>query len=340
MNIPTYWKSGLEDIDNIIKTVSKAKVTVSYSAGGRKIYLLEYGMPNKYNRLANYSSACGARDNLASYADKSGEDIRPCVFLVGSVHGAECEGVSAILNLISLFETGKDLAGRENELLSNSINKVNYVIIPCVNPDGRMRFPRQSAVGMSLPDFRYYAQGTWKDKSLCNWPDCKKVHPILEYCDYLGAYYNDDGINLMHDNFNFPMAEETKLLLKAADKYVPDITVLFHGCANARSEILIPNGVHPYFKDKAYEISEVLSLKCNSEQIPFTLSKPRYGYDEPIHNTNLVSVITSVCGELCITYESNQGLSECENQLSYDMIDRQHTLFLETLHEFAVSGKL
>ena len=27
-------------------------------------------------------------------------------------------------------------------------------------------------------------QGTWKDKSLCGWPDCKKVHPIIEYVDF------------------------------------------------------------------------------------------------------------------------------------------------------------
>lgn len=57
---------------------------------------------------ANYSSACGAMD-VSSYKRKN----RPCAMLIGAVHGNEPEGIAAILNLISMIETGKSLTVRQ-----------------------------------------------------------------------------------------------------------------------------------------------------------------------------------------------------------------------------------
>ncbi|MBQ2889294.1 MAG: hypothetical protein IJE41_02455 [Clostridia bacterium] len=327
------WKSTQKDMEDIVAKVKNGRVSSIDSAGGRKVYIIAYGEENDLKRKANYSSACGARD-ISCYADKNSENYRPTALVVGGMHGAECEGVMASLNLISLLESGTDLKGDRNDALLKSAEGLNLYIIPCANPDGRARFPYQSAVGMSLKDFRYYAQGTWKDGSLCNWPECKRVHPIIDAADYLGAYYNDDGINMMHDNFSFPMAEETKFLLKMADKLAPDITLLLHGCADARSELLMPRAVHNYFKNKAYELSQRLFAICNENKLPLTPSKPLYGDEEPIHSFNIVSAITSLCGELCVVYESNQGLLDDKGAMNSDDIYRQHMLMFETVFDF------
>ena len=329
----SYWKSDLSEIEKIIGSVKKGNIVKSKSAGNKNIYLVEYGKENNLKRKANYSSACGARD-ISCYADKSHSDYRPSVLIVGGIHGAECEGIMAALNLISYLENGIDLSGRHNDELLKQMREINLHIIPCANPDGRVRFPKQSAVGMGINEFRYYAQGTWKNGDLCNWPECKRVHPIKEASDYLGAYYNDDGINMMHDNFCIPMAEETNFLMKVVDRIVPDMTVLLHGCADAKSEILMPRAVHSYFKDKAYKFAKKFSEVCEENDLPITLSNPLYGKDEPIHSFNLVSALTSICGELCMVYESNQGLCESANAMSHNDIYRQHMLLFESMFSF------
>ena len=333
METPLYWKSELKDIDEVVEKIKKGRITTMYSAGKRPIYLIEYGKKNEFKRTANYSSACGSGD-MSCYADKNREGVLPCLFLVGAIHGSEIEGTVALLNLISVLENGVDLAGNKNEDLMRLGENANLLIIPCANPDGRARFPYSSAIDMTLDEFRYYAQGTWKNGELAGWPDCKKVHPIKDSSNYLGAYYNDDGVNLMHDNFSFQMAEETKLLLKTAEDYAPDLTVLFHGCANAISEVLMPKAVHSHFKDEAYSLAEKIYGLCKNEGLKLTLSPPLYGYDEPVHSYNLVSALTNISGELCVVYESNQGLKESKNKISYDEMYKQHIIFLSAADEY------
>jgi hypothetical protein len=44
----------------------------------------------------------------------------------------------------------------------------------------------------------------------------------------LGAYFNDDGVNLMHDDFFLPMARETDAILRLARGEAPDVAVSLH----------------------------------------------------------------------------------------------------------------
>ena len=70
MILPDFWKSNLKDIDEVVASVKKGRVTTSYSAGGRPVYLVEYGKANDYSyRTANFNSAAGAHD-ITCYADK------------------------------------------------------------------------------------------------------------------------------------------------------------------------------------------------------------------------------------------------------------------------------
>ena len=101
------------------------------------------------------------------YADTTGSDYIPTVFLAGCIHGGEFEGTVALMNLISLLETGVDLAGKSNDKILELANKLHIVIMPMCNPDGRSRVPFDNFVGHSFRDLRYYGQGTWKDGELC-----------------------------------------------------------------------------------------------------------------------------------------------------------------------------
>lgn len=337
VKIPEYWKSRLSDADEIVKIVKKGKVEEFTSAGGRRIYRISYGK-NKWNRTANYSSACGA-GKLECYADKKREGVKPTLFLSGCIHGFEFEGSVALLNLIKLIETGTDFKGDAHPELSEMINDCNLVIIPFVNPDGRDRVPYLAANGLSYEEFRSCNQGQWSDGGFCEWPDCKELHPMRgERVGKLGGYYNDNGINIMHDNFPFPEAEETRLLYRTVDEFVPELTILLHGAISAPPFLMPPSNVHPYFMKKIEILTDRLSERCEKENLHIFVPTQHY-VDEIkwIHKANLISGLTLSCGEICITYESNQGLMNPNSRsgcvLSFDEIYKHHMLlFAESYH--------
>lgn len=62
MEIPSYWKSTLEDIEVAMQSVTRGRVSIiGYSAESRPIYMVEYGEASSHVQLANYSSALGAK---------------------------------------------------------------------------------------------------------------------------------------------------------------------------------------------------------------------------------------------------------------------------------------
>jgi hypothetical protein len=337
METPVFWKGSLEDIEQSVKSIKKGKVEVlCKSAGDREVYLVEYGERNYIKHEANYSSAAGAKD-LKCYADKTQSGYIPTVLLVGAVHGGEFEGTVAILNLISLLETGRDLAGNENEDILDAVKGTNLLLIPCLNVDGRARVPFDSFLGKDYETFRYYSQGTWKDGSLCEWPDCKAKHPIIDHVYFLGSYFNDDGINLMHDNFFFPMAVETKALLRLCDQRVPDVTIHLHGGSNTTSTFLQTNYVPKYMNRRIYELA--LQVKFAAEERGcgelFQICKQETNAESyPPPSFNLVSACSHINGEVCITYESNQGLDD-ENQYTPEQIYEIIMIVFETTCRYA-----
>ncbi len=90
----------------------------------------------------------------------------------------------AIHNLISLLETGVDLAGQPNQSLVDAAKKVRLVIVPVANPDGRARVVPDAMVGLKEEEYTRWAFGTWKDGRLCRWPGIKKIHPIKDSVDF------------------------------------------------------------------------------------------------------------------------------------------------------------
>lgn len=335
-SIPVYWKSSLEDVEQTLKLVKKGVVTQpAVSAGGRPIYMVEYGKSTLPPRTANCSSALGANGSYYCYADKSSPDYIPTVFLCGCVHGGEFEGTVAMLNLIKLIETGTDYRNEPNDELLKLAEKVHLILVPIVNPDGRSHIPFDSFVGRTFKDLRYYNQGTWKDGSLCGWPDCKKIHPIKDHVDYLGGYFNDDGVNMMHEDFiGGKLSTGTQLVFDICREHAPDFSILLHGGDNSVPHILPPDYASQKTKNEILDVVNAVAERSEKEGIGFYHIGIRENEKNPTPPSfNLISAMHHCCSEPAITYESNQGLTEGrEPSYTHDQIYLAHNvLFVETL---------
>ncbi|KPL10094.1 MAG: hypothetical protein AMS26_21940, partial [Bacteroides sp. SM23_62] len=225
--IPDFYRSKLSDIEAEINNIKTGKAEViATSPGGLSVYAVYYGVKENFHSRANYNSAVAAR-NPVYYARKDSSS-KPVVLFLGPVHGQEVEGIAGLVNLIHVAESGKDYRGQEWASLRTKIEKCRVVIIPCGNPDGRKRCPYDSFVGLPTEIMTKYGQGTRTDGSLWGWPGAKSLHPMKGNVGILGAYFNDDGINPMHDEFFSPMAAETAAILEIARTEAPDMTVSLH----------------------------------------------------------------------------------------------------------------
>lgn len=334
INCPSWWLSTLEDIEQTLALVKKGTVTeIAKSAGGRPIYLIEYGKSNIKWGSANLSSALGAHD-IKHFADKTGEDYVPTVFIDGAAHGGEFEGTMSLLNLIKEIETGTDYDGREHKELMDLISKVHLLIIPCSNPDGRSRIPFRSFLGRTFEDLRYYNQGTWKKNGeLCGWPGCKIIHPIKEASDFLGAYFNDDGYNMMHEDYFGTVTSETGAVLDVCRKYAPDFSILLHGGTNSYSGVLPYQYTSQACLDDANTVSLRLRDRHAALNIPYVVMNERCIGDA----FSLPAAMHHVCGGVAVTYESNQGLVDAPG-VAYDaeQIYMAHILLYEETCRFVL----
>ncbi|WP_171632761.1 M14 family zinc carboxypeptidase [Paenibacillus plantarum] len=331
----TFWKSSLAEIEDAMGQVRLGKTRVlATSAGGREIYVVEYGEKDDFSRKANYSSACGA-GNPEHYARK-GKESKPVLLFVGGVHGGELEGIVAVMNLIRLLETGEDYRGKRNDYIRERARQCRLLLIPCMNPDGRARLPTDTLIDVPYEKFVYYMQGTWKDGTLCSWPDCKAVHPIKDASDYLGSYFNDDGVNLMHDNFFAPMARETSALLGVADVEAPDFTVQFHGGANSEIHLYPIYFLPQYVLQKQQAFNLQLADAYAKRGLPFTLTNQLAPDAGTISSPpfNLTSAIHHVCGGMSLTFESNMGLAAPGIKLTADEILDSHFVLFEQAFRF------
>ncbi len=340
--VPAFWKSTVEDIDEVVGTIQKGRVEVACrTPGGRPVYLIQYGTPNRFDRVANYSSAVGGK-SLASYADKTKPDVKPCVFLIAGCHGGEFEGTVALLNLISIFETGRDFQGNENPALADWPKHAHILIIPSLNPDGRARFPYSSVMGMEFETFRTYNQGVWADGTIAEWPEVKRIHPTKGHMKVLGGYFNDDGINIMHDNYFLPMAEETKVLTRTATEYAPDVSIDFHG-ATANEPHFIPVTLVPTeMLEEMDRFTAQVQEACARENIVFTYH-PRESYTprrQSLYSLGVSTAIHLCCGAYAMTHESKQGVINVgrglrEDGVTHESIYREHMIVLEQTRLFA-----
>lgn len=331
-NIPAFYKGTLRDIEQAVSNVQKGQVTqVATSPGGLPVYAVFYGEKEDFKGQANYNSAVAAQ-NASFYAKKTA-DTNPVVYFIGPVHGQEAEGIVGLVNLLEIAETGKDLRGREWPELADFFHKSRVIILPTGNPDGRKRVPYDSFVGLPEETMTKYGQGTKTDGTLWRWPHAKALHPMQGDVGILGAYYNDNGINIMHDEFFAPMAEETKAIMKIALEEVPDITVSLHSCSC--TPFIIQNAHTPHFmKQRIDDFARQLNNRYISSGLPnrgpnWSLKvAPEDEQFPPRSSFNLVSALHHASGTMAFTFESPHGT--IEDGTSYEQIlDIQLTLYQE-----------
>jgi len=181
---------------------------------------------------------------------------------------------------------------------------------------------------------------------------CKQVHPIKNHVSFLGAYFNDDGINLVHDNFFGKMAAETQAIFDVAIDEAPDFTLHIHG-ASCKNEIDCAD-YSPYFiKEMVQELKHRVTAEADKHGLPTLLNKIRDDTANPQRTFNIMSALHHACGTVSMLYECNQGVlmpegvamnEEWQAMLTCDEILRQlYILFEQTIrfaHDMRAAGRI
>lgn len=311
LDIPEFFKSKLSEIQNEVENVKLGDVkTIATSPGGLPVYAVFYGAKENFHSQANYNSAVAAR-NTDFYAKKD-STTKPVIFFVGPVHGHEVEGMAGLINLIHIAETGKDYRGKDWSSLKNKIEQCRTIIIPCGNPDGRKRCPYNSFIGIPTTIMTKYGQGTHKNGTSWGWPLAKSLHPMKDDVGILGAYFNDDGINIMQDEYFKPMAKETEAILEIARNEAPDITVSLHSHEN-KPVILQPAYVPMYMKKQVHNLALRVNQRYKNADLAyfpddwFWTPTPDDEVFPPKTTFNLISALHHISGTMDFTFECSHG---------------------------------
>ena len=230
-NIPSFWLSTFDEVVKFLKKdVQKGHLEIiGTSAGGRPIYAVEYGLPRQGKGTTTFSGSLGFGD-VRAYR---GPDHKKIVYLgMAGVHGAEFEGIVGMVNLISVIETGKDLRGKEWPEISAIAAKLDrLILIPIVNPDGRIRVPlrMEEYRGTDHTVAEYLNTGGKPDGTITGWPQVKEFIPFDFTCgNFPGGYPNDAGVNIQHDNFFGKRQPETQALFNLTERERPDLILNMH----------------------------------------------------------------------------------------------------------------
>lgn len=325
--LPDFWIGDVKGLAARFDGLQRGQAAViAVTPGGRPIHLVAYGEKERVPHRANYNSAIGGREP-AAYMDKAARK-KPVVFLVGPVHGHEVEALTGLVNLIQIMETGKDLRGRDQAALRQLGDHCRLLIIPAGNPDGTARFEPRALQGMDGDDLRFWGQGTWKDDTLCGWPACKRQHPMAgDNIGFLGCYFDDAGINPMHDEFFAPMGTEAPAILKIARDEGPDLVVSLHSHESAPALLrpaYVPLEVQQDIRSLAERYYALLDERHLPHDSPFE-ARPESGRNPSAFN--LTSALYHICGAASFTFECPHGLTDgCRVTLD-QILDIQLTLY-------------
>lgn len=338
--LPAFWVGDLPGVAAVLKTLERGQAsTLATTPGGRPLQLVAYGERETATHLANFNSAVGAREP-AAYLDRA-QRQKPVVLVLGPVHGQETEGLTGVMNLVAVLETGRDLRGREQAALRALAERCRVLIVPCGNPDGLARFEPRSLAGLTRDDLRFWGQGTWSDGSVCDWPQCKRLHPMAgEKVGFLGCYFNDAGVNPMHDEFTAPLGPEAPALLKLAREEGPELIVSLHS-HEAAPAILRPAYVPTEAQEATRALAEQYYALLETRGLPHggLFTAQAEGGQAPA-SLNLTSALYHVCGALSFTMECPHGLvDEKSCRVSPEqIIDIQLALY-EAMLRWAVEHK-
>jgi Zinc carboxypeptidase len=325
--LPDFWIGDVQGLAGRFEKLTRGAVSViAISPGGRPMHLITYGQKEPVEHKANFNSAIGAREPQA-YMDKASRE-KPVILFVGPVHGHEVEALTGLVNFITVMETGKDLSGIPQMRLQQLGSQCRLLIVPEGNPDGIARFKLRALQGMDLQDVQFWGQGTWSDDTLCGWPGVKRQHPLAgDNVGFLGCYFNDAGINPMHDEFFAPMGPEAPALLKVARLEGPDLAVSFHSHSSTPAVLrpaYVTTEVQEDIRTLAEEYYALLAQRRLPHANPFTVHGEGGSRPSPF---NLTSALYHVSGARPFTFECPHGIQDnCQVTLE-QILDIQLTLY-------------
>ncbi len=336
--LPDFWIGDVKGLAGRFEKLTRGHVRViAISPGGRPMHLITYGDKEPVEHKANFNSAIGGHLPSA-YMNKAARK-KPVVLFVGPVHGHEVEALTGLVNFIEIMETGKDLRGKDQSRLRQLGSQCRLLIIPAGNPDGTARFEPRSLLGMTLQDLQFWGQGTWSDDTLCGWPQVKRQHPFVgDNTGFLGCYFDDAGINPMHDEFFAPMGPEAPAILKVAREEGPELAVSFHSHEVTPAVLrpaYVPNAIQQDVRtlgEKCYALLEERNLPHSS------LPQVRAENSESPSAFNLTSALYHVSGAAPFTFECPHGIKGACEVTHNQILDIQLTLY-EAMLQYELDKK-
>jgi hypothetical protein len=338
--LPEFWIGDVAGLPARWEKLQQGQCRViATTPGKRPLHLVTYGKREAVAHRANFNSAIGGQD-ASAYMDKQARK-RPVVLFVGPVHGHEVEALTGLVNLIQVMETGSDLRGRDQSALRELGGQCRLLIVPAGNPDGIARFEPRSALGMTHDEFQFWGQGTWADHRIAYWPTSKRLHPFQgPEVAFMGCYFNDAGVNPMHDEFFAPLGPEAPAILKVAMQEGPDLVVSLHSHQSA--PILLRPAYLPLDEqEKVIALAEQTYALMDQRSLPhgrpFTASAEKGPRPAPF---NLVSALYHISGATSFTFECPHGIDDpkaCHVNLD-QILEIQLTLY-EAMLRFAIGAK-
>lgn len=331
--VPSWWTSRLDQIEAFLDAeVDPQQVQpLATSPAGRDIRYVTYGEPEPDLRgRANFNSALGSCDAGAFF--RRGERRRPVLMILAGVHGQEVESMVAALSAISILETGTDLMGTDQPALADSLGRLRLIVIPLANPDGRARVPYDGWVGLPEDEMHRIGQGTRRDGTSYGWPGCKQVHPMAGDVGSLGGYFDDAGVNMMHDEWTDPMSRTTHALLRLIRREGPDMVLNCHSHGTPPSILSLAYAPLAVKQDVAAFTTD-LYARYDDAHLPHG-PVPAAGIDGPADTTppalNLTGMMYHTGAALPITFESSHGVSNRPEQYTYEDLLRIHHILFQT----------
>lgn len=336
--LPDFWIGDVKDLLQRFDHLKRGQMTVTaVTPGGRPVHLITFGDKENVAHQANFNSAIGAQEP-AAYMNKAARK-KPVIFFIGPVHGHEVEGLTGLVNLIHIMETGEDLLGRKQDKLRQLGEQCRLLIVPAGNPDGTARFEPRMLHGMESIDLRFWGQGTWKDDTMCDWPACKRQHPMTgDNVGFLGCYFNNAGINPMHDEFFAPMGPEAPAILKVAREEGPDLVVSLHSHESKPALLrpaYLPAEVQQDIQSLARECYSLMAERNLPHEEPFKVSPESGRNPSPF---NLTSALYHVSGAGSFTFECPHGIQGACQVTPEQILDIQLSLY-EAMLQHEISGK-
>lgn len=268
---PNFWVSDNERIAAQVALVKRGhSEVIGRSAGGWEIPAVTYGAFEAQKPTATISSA-NASDRPEAFFDPR-KRTHPVLSIIGSIHGGETEGIATCMNLIRIMETGCDLRGEEHGRLREKLEEVRLVLVPNLNPDGREAAGVTHLCGAELEHLFLVQQGLKADGAPFSGRRVKEVQPIPPgYLQHMGGYYNEQGVNLQHDDFfGEKLAPENQAIRRLFRREIPDAFLTLHA-HGAPAAFLTPDAfLSPGCQRKQIEAAGFILSRLMEREIPVT----------------------------------------------------------------------